>query len=179
MWVYKHLWIPVNKRLLRAHSPSFEDDARLAFNFKEMIESRHLPSQTQRKQERSSETGLFFDSPCVHVRLCGGLQLTEEWQSASLGYWEDHMPLSTPAGCVGGGLASPRIGSESLSPGSQAGRRRVSREKDKSCLRQKTETILFKIRGFIQSTQISEITGTQGDLQKSSSNSVSFYKNEF
>lgn len=31
------------------------------------------------------------------------------------------MPLSTPAGCVGGGLASPRIGPESLSQGSRAG----------------------------------------------------------
>lgn len=48
-------------------------------------------------------------------------ELTEEWQSAGPGCWEDHMPLSTPAGCVGGGLASPRIGPESLSPGSQAG----------------------------------------------------------
>lgn len=26
------------------------------------------------------------------------------------------MPLSTPAGCVGGGLASPRTGPESLEP---------------------------------------------------------------
>lgn len=40
-------------------------------------------------------------------------RLTEEWQSADPARWEDHMPLSTPAGCVGGGLASPRIGPES------------------------------------------------------------------
>lgn len=52
----------------------------------------------------------------MHVRSCKGLANREEWQSAGLGFWEDHMPLSTPAGCVGGGLASPRIGPESLKP---------------------------------------------------------------
>lgn len=35
------------------------------------------------------------------------------------------MPLSTPAGCVGGGLASPRIGPENLEPG-EPGRPRLS-----------------------------------------------------
>lgn len=44
------------------------------------------------------------------------------------------MPLSTPAGCVGGGLASPRIGSESLSPGSQAGRQASSEQGERQKL---------------------------------------------
>lgn len=40
---------------------------------------------------------------CGCVRLLGAL-LAGEWRC-----WEHHMPLSTPARCVGGGLASPRI----------------------------------------------------------------------
>lgn len=75
---------------------------------------------------------LVSDCSYEHVRPCGGL--------ANRGVavnrpscWEDHMPLSTPAGCVGGGLASPRIGPESLSPESHAGpnEARESLENDK------------------------------------------------
>lgn len=91
-----------------------------------------LATLNLRKSKRRSERGLFLILP-----MCmwgpAEAQLTEEWQSAGPGCWEDHMPLSTPAGCVGGGLASPRIGPESFSPGSQAGLDSawLSRENDK------------------------------------------------
>lgn len=82
---------------------------------------RQIPVTRRRGCEREPEV---WGRLVFRVLLCaceGPAERTEEWQSAGLDCWEDHMPLSTPAGCVGGGLASPRIGPESLSPGSQAG----------------------------------------------------------
>lgn len=91
------------------------------------IDTLHFKQQTLRNRPfklgfklPQIDKALFLTLP-MSLRVSAEAWPTQEWQSAGLDYWEDHMPLSTPAGCVGGGLASPRIGPENLSPGSQAG----------------------------------------------------------
>lgn len=59
----------------------------------------------------------YLCTAAVRLRGCKGPLLAEEWQC-----WEHHMPLSTPARCVGGGLASPRIGPDLRQTGRQADR---------------------------------------------------------